>query len=365
MTRISQKLMLLIGGLFVGIFLAESIARLIRPAKDADLLFNSPDASPSGLYVLNKETRLIPTPNFSDTAKSLGYSVSLRTNSLSLRGPSRKEIATKNISQWLALGDSFTMAVQVSEEDTFMGQLSNDSRYVWNGGVDGYSTWQATKRLQQLLQQKLPIEHVILTFFTGNDFQDNERFPHMQRAPLPGPEGSPIPREHVPAYKKFLLKYSVLYAHIRIAQHRQNISSANQQQSNWKDELSIFSSQGQSRLQRLTESTKKALRDLSRTIQRNNLKILVAVAPPAFVVDTKRAKPAMSLVNLPTSNLQLNTPQKTILQLLQQQNIPACDLTQALRLGQETTDMYFTYDGHWTKAGHQVVAERISSCLSL
>ena len=90
MTQISQKLMLLIGGLFVGIFLAESIARLIRPAKDADLLFNSPDASPSGLYVLNKETRLIPAPNFSDTAKSLGYSVSLRTNSLSLRGPSRK-----------------------------------------------------------------------------------------------------------------------------------------------------------------------------------------------------------------------------------------------------------------------------------
>ena len=75
----------------------------------------------------------------------------------------------------------------------------------------------------------------------------------------------------------------------------------------------------------------------------------MAVAPPAFVVDTKRAKPAMSLVNLPTSNLQLNAPQKTILQLLQQQNIPACDLTQALRLGQEKTDMYFTYDGHWTK----------------
>ncbi len=365
MTQIPQKLMLLIGGLFIGVFLSESIARLIRPAKDADFLFNSPDASPSGLYILNKANRLIPAPNFSDTAQSLGYSVSLRTNSLSLRGPPLNEITQKNISQWLALGDSFTMAVQVSEEDTFMGQLSSDSRYVWNGGVDGYSTWQATKRLQQLLQQKLPIDRIILTFFTGNDFQDNERFPHMQRTPLPGPEGSPIPREQVPTYKKFLLKNSVLYAHYRIAQHRQSVSSATQQQSNWKDELSIFSSQGKSRLQRLTESTKKALRDLSRTIQRNNLKVLVVVAPPAFVVDTKRAKPAMSLVNLPTSNLQLNAPQKTILQLLQQQNIPACDLTQALRLGQEKTDMYFTYDGHWTKAGHRVVAERISSCLSL
>jgi hypothetical protein len=365
MMQIIQKIILIFGGIFVGLLLAEGVARLIRPAKDADLLFNSPDASPSGLYVLNKETRLIPAPNFSDTAQALGYKVKLRTNSLSLRGPPSEDITRTNRSQWLALGDSFTMAVQVSEEDTFMGQLSDDSKYIWNGGVDGYSTWQATKRLQQILQNKLPIEQVIVTFFTGNDFQDNERFPHMQRAPLPGKEGNPIPRENIPTYKKLLLKTSVLYAHYRIAQHRQNITSATQQQSNWKDELSIFSSSGQGRLQRLTEATKKALRNLQHTAKRNNIKLLVAVAPPAFVVDTKRAIPAMSLVNLPTSKLQLNAPQKTILQLLQQQQMQACDLTQALRLGQEKEDMYFTYDGHWTKAGHKVVAKRIASCLSL
>ena len=85
--KIIQKLFLIFGGVFVGLLFAEGVARLIRPAKDADLLFNSPDSSPSGLYVLNKETRLIPAPNFSDTAQSLGYKVKLRTNSLSLRGP--------------------------------------------------------------------------------------------------------------------------------------------------------------------------------------------------------------------------------------------------------------------------------------
>ena len=34
----------------------------------------------------------------------------------------------------------------------------------------------------------------------------------------------------------------------------------------------------------------------------------------------------------------------------------SCDLTQVLRLGQEKK-IYFTYDGHWTKAGHKVVAK--------
>jgi hypothetical protein len=129
--------------------------------------------------------------------------------------------------------------------------------------------------------------------------------------------------------------------------------------------LSIFSSQGQNRLQRLTLATIKALRELKSTAQRNNIKLLVTIAPPAFVVDTKRAKPAMSLVDLPISNLQLHAPQRSISQILKQQNIPFCDLTQALRLGQKNTDMYFTYDGHWTKEGHAVVAERITKCLSL
>ena len=362
--NVVSKFVLVLGGLIIGLILAEIVARMIQPAQDSDLLFNSPDASPAGLYVLNKKTRLIPNPNFNAIAQSLGYKVQLRINEISLRGPSVQEITMQNMSHWLALGDSFTMSVQVSEEETFEGQLSNDQRYVWNGGVDGYSTWQSTKRLQQIMEQKLPIEHVIVTFFTGNDFQDNERFPHMQRAPLPGPEGSPIPRDVIPTYKTWLLKFSVLYAHYRIAQHRQNVTSATQQQSNWKDELSIFSTEGQGRLQRLTEATKNALQELHTLTQRYQLKLLVTIAPPAFVVDTQRAVPAMKLVNLPTSNLQLNAPQRTILQLLQQQNIQSCDLTQALRLGQETEDMYFTYDGHWTKAGHRVVAQRISSCLS-
>ena len=79
------------------------------------------------------------------------------------------------------------MSVQVDQEDTFSGQLSNKAgTQIWNAGVDGYSTWQATLRVQQI-KERLPIKRVLLTFFTGNDFQDNERFLAMQRSPLPGP----------------------------------------------------------------------------------------------------------------------------------------------------------------------------------
>ena len=131
MKPIISKALLVLGGMLIGLLCAEGIARMIQPANDADLLFNSPDSSPQGLYVLNKETRLIPAPNFSDIAQSLGYKVTLRTNNLSLRGPSVQEINQKKIPQWPALGDSFTMAVQVSEKDTFMKTIRISTRMEW------------------------------------------------------------------------------------------------------------------------------------------------------------------------------------------------------------------------------------------
>ena len=90
---------------------------------------------------------------------------------------------------------------------------------------------------------------------------------------------------------------------------------------------------------------------------------MVAVAPPAFVIDTQRAQPAMELVGLSAQNLDLEAPQKTIMSLLKKHNIPACDLTSALRAANQSTPVYFTFDGHWTIAGHQAVAQQINTCL--
>ena len=94
--------------------------------------------------------RVIPASNFSADVQSLDYKATLRTNALGLRGPQADAVTTK---QWLALGDSFTMAVQVSEEETFAGQIgAQNNVHVWNSGVDGYSTFQAAMRAQTLQQ---------------------------------------------------------------------------------------------------------------------------------------------------------------------------------------------------------------------
>jgi hypothetical protein len=358
MRSLFGKLGLLLGGTLLGILAAESIARTIAPHQSADLLFNSSDASPMNLYVIDKQTRLRPNANLDTTIQSLDYTVKLRTNALGLRGPTVTSVTAE---QWIALGDSFTMSVQVNEEDSFAGLLGAEKNvHVWNGGVDGFSTWQASLRLKQMAV-KLPIKRAILTFFTGNDFQDNERFPAMARMRLPGQEGTPIPRPSVGKMDLFLLQHSFLYAHYRIWNKQQQVQSGkDMSRGNWQDELRIFSTKGTKRLDQLEKKTTQALLDFKNTCLKLNIEPLVAIAPPAFVIDQARAKPTFELVGLDANTLNLDAPQIRVEKILSKLKIPSCTLTNALR---ETSSNYLVFDGHWSKEGHQVAAKTISECL--
>ena len=187
----------------------------------------------------------------------------------------------------------------------------------------------------------------------------------MRTQPLPGKSGAPIPRATVPAWKLFLLQNSYLYAHVRIHQHRQLLLSSKKQQTrNWRDELSIFSTTGRQRLQNLTKQSRDALRDLKRRTERGGAKLLVAIAPPAFVVAKERAQATFDLVNLNIQDAALNAPQEQIKEVLQQINIKYCDLTPALKEGQKKSPTYLQTDGHWTVHGHETVAQTLHQCLS-
>lgn len=353
------KVGLLFGGLCVGVLAAEGVARLIAPNQAADLLFNASDTSPMNLYVIDKETRVTTAPNLSTSIQSLDYTVDIRTNALGLRGPAVSNIST-DTPQWIALGDSFTMSVQVNEEDTFAGQLSSlNGVQVWNAGVDGYSTWQSLIRLKQI-RAHLPIKRVLLTFFTGNDFQDNERFLAMQRSPLPGEAGTPIPRPTIPASEIWLMQHSYIYAHYRIWNKLQQLGSPNDfSKGNWQDELRLFTTTGQKRQQQLKNQTKRALQALRDYTRQNNLDLMVAVAPPAFVIHPERLTATFDLVDLDPSTADVHAPQQMALSLLTELQIAHCDLTPAL---QTASNPYFVFDGHWTTEGHTAVANAIQQC---
>jgi hypothetical protein len=356
------RLGLVAGGLLVGALGAEVLSRVVRPDASADLLFGSPESSPMGLYVIDHSTLLTPRPGFTGTIRSPGYSVDLRINELGLRGPPAAEVSG---AQWLAVGDSFTMSVQVPESETFSGQLSGRAgAHIWNAGVDGFSTWQAAIRYAEI-DDALPIERVILTFFLGNDFQDNAHFPHLIANPPPMPEGSDIPRESMSPLTRLLLRHSHLYAHWRVLSRRASISAGRDHNAErWKQELMIFSTDGGQILSQLSQETSRALRALRDDVQARGDRLLVAVAPPAFVIETDRAEATFSVVGLDTGRMDLDAPRRAALSVLERLHIPACDLTGPLKSASAAgEDLYFVYDGHWTAAGHAVVAETLEGCL--
>ena len=358
-TSVGAKIGLLMGGLLMGLVLAEGGARIIAPNQAADLLFNASDASPMNLYVIDKETRVTTAPNLNASIESLDYTVQIQTNELGLRGPNLSDISN-DTTHWIAVGDSFTMSVQVDQETTFSGLLSRKSgAQLWNAGVDGYSTWQATLRVQQI-KEHLPIKRVLLTFFTGNDFQDNERFLAMQRSPLPGPAGSPIPRPEIPSSEIWLMQHSYIYAHYRIWNKVQQLGSPTDfSKGNWQDELRLFTLDGEKRRGQLRGQTKRALQQLRDYTRQNNMELMVAIAPPAFVIHPERLEATFELVDLDPKRADVDAPQQLAVDILKELRIPYCDLSPALR---GATQPYLTFDGHWTLEGHTVVADTVASC---
>lgn len=353
------RVLLVVFGLGVGLVGAEGVARLMAPDGAAELLFPSTDNTPEGLYVNSRRHVSVAQPGFTGTT---GGGVPLRINALGLRGPELS--ARSEAKRWLVLGDSFVMALQVPEHETFAEVLSarTDTAFL-NGGVDGYSTWQATSRLAELARPA-GVQGAVVVFFLGNDFTDNERHAQMLREAARLPDGVPIIQPDPHPMHRLLASWSRVYGHYSVWARRRAISAGHDPMAQqWKRELAYFHRSGARDLQRTLSSTVQALAQLRDTARRLGVPLTVAVAPPAFAVHTERAGPTLSLVGLDPAGADLQAPDRAILGALSRLGIPACDLGPALRTAAADEAVYLTFDGHWSTAGHRVVAETLDGCL--
>ena len=355
------RLALLLGGLGAGLVAAEVGFRFARPDDAVDLLYNAPDNAPDGLYTTDAQVFAVPTPGFVGMLKSLGYAVDLRINSLGLRGP---EVGAKTVPRYLAVGDSFTMAAQVSEADTFVARLAVDLGVeVLNAGVDGYGTMQALRRYQQL-DQELDLDGVLLTFFVGNDVHDNVRWPQVQAEAKRMVPGKPLTRRPVGAVHGFLYKRSTLYAAVQMWLRRRAMSQeSHPERHRWRSELMLFTADGGGVLGAQMPMTRNALADLSRAIAERGDRLMVAVAPPAFQIESERLASTFALVGLDPARARPDAVSQAVLDELKRQSIAYCDLVEPLRRAHRAgREMYLQYDGHWSPKGHVIVADALERC---
>jgi hypothetical protein len=182
--RLAGRLLLAALGTLLGLGLAEGGARLLAPFPAEELLAGAVHGATPGLYQSDPLLLSVPVPGHRSTWDSAGGRVELRVHPGGWRGgdplPGRP--------LWIAVGDSFTMAVQVSEEDSFAGRLGAlRGLSVLNAGVDGYSTWQSLFRYLALDEQ-VQAEAALYTLFLGNDLTDNQTWLGLARQEWrPGP----------------------------------------------------------------------------------------------------------------------------------------------------------------------------------
>ncbi len=367
-----KRVGLVLGGLVVGLGIAESVGRVDGLARGNDLVFMAPMSYPQDIYVMGGGMNY-PNPGFRGTIRSFGYSVKPRFSSWGTRGAE----PTKGVRTWLSLGDSFTIALQVEEEQTYSARLAaSEGVQVLNAGVDGYSTWKEGLRAVQL-GRNFPAELVLITFFTGNDYFDNRQVVNqpVSEVPLgPGEPGAPpfsLPvigaiGPVTPAWVKFIRDHSVIAAHYwSWAETRRARSGTGPTARRFRDELRLFTTEGSASAGRDLASTEAALRYAKGAADALRARIVVAVVPPALVMDADVATRTFRSVGLDGATPDLDAAQKLAVDAARSAGTEVCDLLPALRAASDAGERpYLPFDGHLSVRGHEVVAAQVARCVA-
>ncbi len=362
--RIGARLALVLGGILAGLLLVEGWFRLRQPLGPEAILFNAPGFSPLDLYDQVPELITSPHPGWTGWISTMEYRTRVSINELGLRGP---ELEDKGDAlRILAVGDSFTMSVQVDLDDTFQSVLAEglEERLdrpveVLNGGVDGYGSQQATLRVERLADAA-ELDAAVLVFFLGNDFYDNANYQHLARSLQGRPlEAIPDPPP-MPLWIQVMGRLSYAYAYWEVTQatrfHAANPKGG--QMRRYREELEIFTESRGKLRNRYGPPTDKALRRFAEVCDGKGLRCFVTLAPAAWQVHEERQAATFELVGLGDSKPMLDTPALWATEAAEGAGLPVLDLTPSLR---EAADepLYLVFDGHWNERGHEVVGEAL------
>ncbi len=353
------RLGLLLFGLVLAMVGAELGVRMLSPRGYENILINTPDFYDDSIFQADTELRQVLKPGAVALMQTPEFRTEVRVSSLGTRGPELGEKAPGTL-RVLTVGDSFTLGVQVDEDETFSGRLGpllsealGVPVEVVNGGVDGYGTGAAWRRAARLVGPA-QIDAVVMTFFTNNDYLDNAGFnPGSYPANMPE-----LPPNITPEQERW--RWSHLYFYLEARAREESFSEDSARRRHFSEILRLYTDPPA--VERLMPRTREAMVEFRDFCQRQQLTCLVAVAPPAFVVHTERVAPTFALLDVP-GEPDLERPARELLKALPK-DLAAVDLTPALRAAAVHDATYFTFDGHWTAAGHAAAAGAMAARLA-
>ena len=337
------KLALVLTGLLLPLLLLELALRLLGPILPGDYQTATFTGSSPLLGRLNR-------PNTAGWKRTAEFTTWVRVNSGGLRGPEVSYAKPPDTFRVLVLGDSFTFALQVEEQETFAVQLGERLRAArpgtametLNAGVDGWSTANEYAWLG-LEGYRYQPDLVLVMFYVGNDPGDNADLvgspDQLDRLDLSRQE-SPLQ-----AVRERLASLSLAYNLFE-----QGVLA--KLQPDRTDEATSASRPSKSERRGNTER-KEVGWDISEALLRRMRDLcqqrgcdLAVVAIPTFdqVLDPR-------------------VPLKPLEELQSESGVPVIDLLPAFRAQPKATRerLYFDQNRHWTAAGHALAALQVTT----
>ena len=345
-----SRAVLVVAGLLVAGVLAEGVLRLIPPLGPEFILAGTSNSIDNQIFQDDVGLRVVLAPN----VKTDGFT----TNGWGIRGAASgpKFAGSKRV---LAVGDSFTLGLQVTDQQTFAARITTalgPDIQVFNAGVPGYGTEQATAMMLRLAPE-VQADAVLLTVYTGNDFRDNHKWAQSPGLPTePPPVQAPPPQP--PQWMSKLSKHSrMISTYLMYSALRNREKDFRMEE--FKDEILPFADRDH--LNQLTPPTRTAMARFSEACNQLRVKCAVAIVPPAFVVHPDRVERTFEAFGLDPAKAQLDAPQAMMKRSIPK-GIAVLDLTETLQ-ARASERPYLVFDPHFSSAGHEIAAEALGPFL--
>lgn len=253
-------------------------------------------------------------PNARERHRAAEFDVEITTNSRGFRGTEWSLESPKERPRVLVLGDSFTFGWGVRDDETFSAGLAR-ARPRWNvlnAGVSGYGTDQELLLLEDLLPSVAP-DVVVVVFCENDRFENALDVVYGKSKPRFVRRGEALELTGVPVEESWLERTSQVWRAF--------------QKARWE--------RGFADLPRDAADEWRLLGDLYRAMKRR-------LGGTPLVVASTEAR----LVELPSVI----------------EGVVHVDLRAAFD-GRDAARIAYPIDGHWTPAGHALVAEELAKAL--
>jgi hypothetical protein len=301
-----------------------------------------------------------------------GRDITLVTDEFGLRNP-KGALRDADI---VVLGDSFIMGSSTPEEETLVGQLRRRGLKAYNAGVGGYSTFQASRLLEDLLKVKTP-RVVVLAFYLGNDFRDNYFEPasgprvqsggaREQKADTPKGSARGL-KDTLNRLARYLLKRSRLFERLyqRLYLGLYKGYSASPMASFALSEMESYRRVYSKEMREAVDKTDLAVSGIATLLKERNVKFLILGVPSkaqvaqsfneiSRVSDDKRSKAyALKVI---AGGYSFDVPDERMREIAAREGIPYVSLLEIFRnLG--AYKVYYQVDPHWNPEGQKIAAD--------